>query len=127
MGEIRLGSLDPKRDMTYVEDTARAFVLAASADAIEGETIHFGSGVTRTIGDIARQCLAAAGSNAKLVTDPERIRPDKSEVGLLLCNAEKARRLLGWEPKVSFEEGIARTADYMKSAIGAYRVGKYTM
>ncbi|MCE5231188.1 GDP-mannose 4,6-dehydratase [bacterium] len=125
--EIRIGSLDPKRDMTFVEDTARAFVLAASANGIDGETIHFGSGVSRSIGEIARQCLAAAGSKAKLVTDPERIRPAKSEVGLLLCNPEKARRLLNWQPTIPFEEAIARTAKYMKTLPPKRQPESYTL
>lgn len=123
--EIRLGSLEPRRDMTFVEDSARAFVLAATAAGIDGETIHFGSGAARSIGEIAHACLAAAGSQAKLVTESERVRPDKSEVGLLLCNAEKARRLLGWEPRVSFEDGIARTAEYIRGARDEYRLGEY--
>ncbi len=125
--EIHIGSLEPRRDMTFVQDTARAFALAATASGIEGETIHFGSGVARTIGDIAQACLAAAGSSAKLVVDEERIRPARSEVGLLLCNAEKAKRLLGWEPKTGFEEGIANTAGYMRSSLGDYRAGGYTL
>ncbi|MEN6626289.1 MAG: SDR family NAD(P)-dependent oxidoreductase [Candidatus Sumerlaeia bacterium] len=125
--EIRLGSLDPKRDMTFVEDSARAFVLAATAVGIDGETIHFGSGAARSIGEIAHACLAAAGSNAKIVTEAGRVRPDKSEVGLLLCNAEKARKLLGWEPRVSFEDGLRRTAEYIRGAADEYRIGGYTV
>lgn len=125
--EIRIGSLEPKRDMTYVEDTAQAFLLAAGAPGIEGETIHFGSGKARSIGELAKSCLEAVGSKAKLVIDEERVRPEKSEVGLLLCNAEKANRLLGWEPKVAIEEGIARTAEYVRGAIKEYRVGGYAV
>lgn len=125
--EIRIGSLDPQRDMTYVEDTARAFLLAATANGIEGETIHFGSGQACTVGDIAKQCLATVNPNAKLVIDTERIRPDKSEVGLLLCNPAKAKKLLGWEPRVSLQDGIARTAEYIRSAINEYRTGQYTL
>jgi NAD dependent epimerase/dehydratase len=123
--EVRLGSLDPQRDMTYVEDTARAFVLAAGAAGIEGETIHFGSGRAWTVGEIAGKCLAAAGSRARLVGDPARVRPEKSEVGCLLCDPGKAHRLLGWEPAVDLDEGLRRTAEYLRAEPPLYRAGVY--
>jgi NAD dependent epimerase/dehydratase len=126
-GHVELGSLEPKRDLTYVEDAAQAFVLAAGAGGIDGETIHFGSGQARSIGEIAALCLAAAGSEAKVVSDARRLRPEASEVGLLLCNAAKASRLLGWSPQVGFDEGLRRTVEYMRSAPGEYPAGGYVV
>lgn len=123
--EVRVGSLTPTRDLTYVEDTARAFTLAAEAPGIEGETIHFGSGEGHTIETIARCCLAVAGSSAALVTDPARVRPEKSEVGCLLCDASKARHLLGWTPQVTLEEGLRHTAEYIRQSPELYRPGSY--
>lgn len=126
--EIKLGSLTPQRDLTYVEDTARAFVLAATAAGIDGETIHFGSGEAWTVGQIAEKCLAAAGAGqARLVTEAQRLRPEKSEVGCLLCNPAKAGRLLGWRPEIDLEEGLRRTADYLRVSLDRYRVGSYTV
>ena len=110
---IELGNLEPQRDLTYVEDTAGAFVLALEAAGIEGETIHFGQGRAYSVGEIAERCLAVVKSPARIVSVAHRRRPDKSEVGLLLCNAAKARRLLGWEPLIPFDEGLRRTADYL--------------
>lgn len=125
LSEVRVGSLTPTRDLTYVEDTARAFALAAEAGGVEGETIHFGSGEAHTIEAIARRCLAAAGSQAALVSDPARVRPEKSEVGCLLCDASKARRLLGWTPQVTLDEGLRRTAEYIRQFPELYRPGTY--
>ena len=125
--EIRLGNLDPQRDLTFVSDTARAFRLALEAPGIEGETIHFGSGEAITIGDLARKCLAVVGSQAEIISEEERIRPEKSEVGLLLCQPEKARGKLGWEPKHSLDLGLNQTAQYLETHLNEYRPGEYSV
>ncbi|MCX7012380.1 MAG: GDP-mannose 4,6-dehydratase [Candidatus Sumerlaeota bacterium] len=111
---VALGSLAPKRDLLFVEDTARAFLLASEAKGIEGETIHVGSGRALSIEEIARRCLAAVGSRARLVTDPQRVRPEKSEVLHLECDPSKAARLLGWRPTIDLDEGLARTAEFLR-------------
>ena len=123
--EIALGSLSPRRDMTFVADAARAFVLAAEAKDIEGETIHFGSGEALAIGEIAARCLQITGSSATIVSEEQRVRPEKSEVGLLQCDPAKARRLLGWSPEVSLDEGLARTAEYIRRHADEYPTGGY--
>lgn len=125
--EIRLGNLSPRRDLTFVEDTAKAFLLAAEAPDIEGETIHFGQGEAVSVEELAHKCLEVVGSNARVVSMPERQRPDKSEVGLLLCDASKAKRLLGWAPCVSLEEGLHRTADYIRAHLEEYRTEDYVI
>jgi dTDP-glucose 4,6-dehydratase len=125
--EIRLGSLQPKRDLTFVEDTARAFALAVEAEGIEGETIHFGQGAAVSIGDLAQLCLKVAGSKARIVTQAQRQRPEKSEIKLLVCDASKAKRLLKWSPQVSLKEGLARTAEYIREHLDDYRTKDYVV
>ena len=124
---VSLGSLSPRRDMTFVEDTARAFVLAARAEGIEGETIHFGTGMAHSIGEIAEMCLAAAGSKASLSTDEARVRPEKSEVECLQCDPAKAERLLSWRPETGLEQGIAAAAEHIRSAPDQYDAGVYSV
>ncbi len=125
--EIRLGHLDPKRDLTFVEDTARAFLAAAETPGIEGEVIHFGQGRAVSVGELAQRCLDAVGSKARIISVPERQRPEKSEVGLLLCDATKARRRLRWTPKISLDEGLRRTADYLRENLSRYRSDRYAV
>ena len=124
---IELGSLEPKRDLTFVHDTARAFRLAVETPGIEGETIHFGNGQAISIRDLAQKCLEIVGSGAEIVSRTERVRPDRSEVGLLLCDAGKAQRMLGWISEVSLEEGLKRTADYLRDRLGDYRLKTYSV
>lgn len=126
-GEIELGNLTAKRDLTYVTDTARAFLLAAETKGIEGEVIHFGQGSAVSVGDLAAKCLCAAGSKAGIVSVKKRVRPERSEVGLLLCDPSKARKLLGWEPEVTLDEGLKRTAEYLRQHLGDYRPKEYSV
>jgi len=125
--EIRLGNLEPRRDLTFVKDTAQAFLLAAETPNIDGETIHFGQGEAIAIEEVARRCLEIAGRQTQLVIAPERKRPGNSEVGLLVCDASKARHLLGWAPRVPLDEGLRRTAAYMRSRLDQYRISDYTI
>ena len=125
--EITLGALSPRRDLTYVADTARAFVLALSAPGIEGQAIHFGQGWAISIAELAQRCLDVVGSPAHIFSAAERLRPEKSEVQLLLCNPALARQALGWQPQVSLEEGLQRTADYIRAHLADYRIKEYTV
>jgi NAD dependent epimerase/dehydratase len=123
--EIELGSLTPKRDFTFVSDTARAFLLSATVKSIEGEIIHIGQGVALTIGELASLCLNVTGSRAKIVSAERRRRPAKSEVELLLCNSAKAQKLLAWKPEVPLKQGLAITAEYIRRNLGTYSVNDY--
>lgn len=122
---IQLGNLEPRRDLTFVEDTARAFLLAAEAKNVEGETIHFGHGKAISVEELARTCLKIVDSSAKIISVTQRKRPEKSEVDLLVCDSSKAQSLLGWEPKVSLEDGLTRTANYLRDHLAQYRSQEY--
>jgi len=113
--EIHLGNLAPQRDLTFVIDTVEGFRLALETPGIEGQTIHLGTGRAIAIGDLARRCLEVVGSTATIVSRSDRARPARSEVDLLLSDPSKAERTLGWEASTTLEEGLARTADYVRS------------
>ena len=125
--EIQLGNLAPQRDLTFVTDTARAFVLAVTASGIEGETIHFGQGSAISIQELAELCLQAAGRTARLVSVGQRSRPEKSEVGLLLSDSSKARKLLGWSPEVTLSDGLRATAEYVRAHLDHYNAEGYVV
>ena len=125
--EISLGSLAPVRDFNYVEDTVSGFLAIAKSPRSVGETINIGSGRAVSIGEAARTILRLAGSKAKLVEDKKRVRPTKSEVGRLLCDNRKARRLVGWRPRVSLEEGLKRTIDYVAAHPSEYDPKTYAV
>ncbi len=114
--EVRLGNLAPRRDLTYVSDTVAGFIAAASADAAIGETINLGTGRSVSIGELAEILISRLRPGARLIEDPQRMRPDSSEVGELIASYEKAESLLGWKPTTSLEDGLSITAEYFKKA-----------
>ena len=124
---IRLGSTTPRRDLNYVANTVDAFIKAATAEGIAGETIHFGSSRDVSIGDLFGIIRDLIGCDAEIESDPARVRPEKSEVGLLLADNSKAMRLLDWHPKISLEEGLARMIEWARTNSQSYRVDEYAV
>jgi NAD dependent epimerase/dehydratase len=122
---IRLGNLQPQRDLTYVEDTVRGFLLAAEKKGIEGETIHLGQGKGITIHDLAKRCLKITGSGAQIIEEAKRRRPEKSEVDILICSPAKAGQLLGWSPQISLNTGLSKTAEYIQQNLEQYQYKDY--
>ena len=125
--EIRLGSLRPTRDFNYVGDVVEGFLALAASPRGIGEVVNFGSGTEISIGDLAALVGRLLGREPKLVADDQRLRPDNSEVARLCANADKARDLLGWQTRVSLEEGLKKTIEWMGSNLGGYRIGQYAI
>lgn len=124
---VALGNLTPTRDFTYVTDTAEAFVRIADAAEAVGRVINTGSGKEISIGELVKRAEAIVGKHSPVERDPERVRPGGSEVERLCADAGAARSLLGWEPQVTLDEGLALTAEWLASKLDRYRVGAYTV
>jgi NAD dependent epimerase/dehydratase len=124
---LRLGSLHPRRDLTYVEDTAAAFVAAATSQDAIGRTIQLGTNHDVSVGDLVDMVAEVLGRELTVETDPARVRPDKSEVERLISGPRLARELLGWEPTVDLREGLARTIDWIERNVHRYRVDHYVI
>ena len=123
--EIHLGNLEVRRDFTYLDDTVAAFIKVAETPGIDGETFNLGSGQEVSIRELSEEILFLTGSQARVVVDEERLRPEKSEVQRLLADNSKARRILGWEPKVSLREGLTQTIAWVRAHMDFYRPGRY--
>jgi len=125
--EVKLGSLDPMRDFTFAADTANGFVLVAEADNVLGEEINLGNDNTIRIGDLVEKIFGIIGKTPKIITDEQRIRPGKSEVMKLWASNQKAREMIGWEPRVSLDEGLKFTIEWISSHLDLYRPDQYTV
>lgn len=124
--KIRLGSLTPRRDLTYVKDTARAFMTIAGCDAALGRTVNVGRGEDLTIGELVEKIGKIIGVKIEIETDQQRVRPEKSEVGRLLAGTKLAQELFDWKSQYSLDQGLAETVEYIRRHLSDYRVGQYT-
>lgn len=125
--KISLGRLTPIRDLTFVSDTVAGFIMVAECSQAVGEVINVGSGRAITIGELAGQIIALLGGSQEIRADEARLRPDASEVMELVCDFSKARELLGWEPRVSLEEGLSRTITYIRDHLHLYKPRLYNL
>jgi NAD dependent epimerase/dehydratase len=110
--EIKVGDLSPTRDFNYVEDTCRAFIKISEHNESIGETLNIGSNYEISIFETFEKIKNIMNSNVKFLKDPERIRPEKSEVERLWCDNTKLIDLTEFKPRVEFEEGLTRTIDW---------------
>ncbi len=145
--QLDLGSLDTRRDFTYVDDTVSGFLLAGQAllnavqpltpspqqlnsstaqQLVSGETFNLGTGYEVTIGRVTEIILQILRKpDLPIIQDPARIRPEKSEVLRLLSDNTKARQSLGWAPQIDLEEGLTRTIAWISDHLDRYRIGTY--
>jgi len=111
--KIKLGSLFPTRDYTFVKDTVNGFISTAESKSSIGEVINIGSNFEISMGDLAQRISSLLNKDIEITQDSSRVRPLKSEVKRLWCDNAKAKRLLGWEPQVSLDEGLKETIEWI--------------
>ena len=122
---LRLGSLDPVRDLTYAGDTARGFVAAARAEGMVGQVVNLGTAEGVSIGELVERIGALLGKELTVEQDPARVRPAGSEVMRLISDNSKARRITGWQPTVGLDKGLRATLDYIERHLGDYKADLY--
>ncbi len=110
---IKLGSLFPTRDYTYVKDTVNGFIRMAESKSSIGEVINIGSNFEISMGDLAQRISSLLNKDINIMQDSSRVRPIKSEVKRLWCDNTKAKRLLDWEPQVTLDEGLMETIEWI--------------
>lgn len=114
--KVRLGSMSPTRDFTYIDDTVEAFIKTLEAKDIEGKTINLGTNFEISIADLVAEIAGIMQKNYILVSDESRYRPKKSEVERLWSNNSLAKTMLNWEPRFSglegLRQGLKKTIDW---------------
>ena len=131
--QIKLGAISPTRDFNYVADTVAGFIAALNSDRAFGEVINLGSNFEISIGETAHVIAQAMGKSIEIVSDEQRLRPEKSEVDRLWASNTKARELLGWQPQFSgrdgFVRGLQETVEWfaVPSNLAAYKANIYNL
>jgi dTDP-glucose 4,6-dehydratase len=112
--QVELGQLEPLRDFCFCTDGVRGH-LTVAAHGIPGDVYVYGQGENISMDEWAKLILRVgeeAGfwpAGREVVSTPARYRPGASEVMALRVGYEKLRSETGWEPRVSWEEGVRRT------------------
>ena len=110
--EIKLGSLEPTRDFSYVTDTVNGFISCISNhSSAQGLTVNLGSGYEVSVGDITRIIAEMMGVDLVIDKEASRIRPANSEVDRLWSDNQKAKSLLGWRPILQGPDGLKEGLD----------------
>jgi len=109
---VNLGNLNAKRDLTYVSDTVRGIVLSLVKEGIVGEVINVGSQKAYSIRELVELISEIMDKKISIEVDQTRFRP--FDVDTLVCNYERANKLLNWKPEISIREGLKETIEWIK-------------
>ncbi len=112
--EIRLGDVTPTRDLLFVKDTVEGFVAIAKTDALIGEDCNIATQSEISVKDLAQELINQINPSARIVTEEERKRPEKSEVFRLYGANEKIRKLTDWKQNYTLAKGLAETIEWFK-------------
>jgi dTDP-glucose 4,6-dehydratase len=122
---VRLGNLDARRDLTFISDTVNGFLRAAQKPDVEGKTINLGTGSEVSIGDLADKIIELIDLPVEVEIDPERLRPEKSEVQRLIADNQLAYQYLGWQPQVELTDGLIKTIVWIRDHMDHYQPDRY--
>ena len=109
---IVFGDGNQTRDVTFVSDSARGIILAGTSEAAIGRTINLGSGTEVTINDLAATVARSVGRPDAVVTHDD---PRPGDVLRLCADMSQARALLGYEPRVSLDDGLAALLEWYRT------------
>ena len=131
--KVELGAAHPTRDFNYVKDTVAGFIAALKSEKSIGEVINIGSNFEISIADTAHAIAKIMGAEIKIISDEQRLRPEKSEVLRLWASNDKAKQLLGWSPKYGgldgFHRGLEETVTWFTNSgnLRQYKIGHYNV
>lgn len=113
--EIKLGDIKPTRDLLFVKDTVRGFIEIAKSSSLIGQDCNIASQSEISMKDLANQLINQINPQAKVITDHQRLRPEKSEVYRLFGSNSKIKQNTNWNLNYSFEEGIKETIAWFRN------------
>jgi dTDP-glucose 4,6-dehydratase len=130
---IRLGSLSPTRDFSYVTDTCAGFIAALLNENGIGETVNLGSNFEISVTETVRIIAKLMNKEVEILTDEKRLRPKNSEVDRLWASNQKAIELFNWIPEFSgfngFKNGLEKTINWFSDPVNIdkYKSNMYSI
>lgn len=119
--EIKLSNLTPTRDFNYVKDTVNGFIHIAQSEKAIGEEINIGTQREISMLELTNLLIDLINPHAKIISDEQRLRPERSEVNRLLGANDKIRSLTKWEPRYSLNEGLKETIHWRTENLDKYK------
>ncbi|TPI09022.1 SDR family NAD(P)-dependent oxidoreductase [Mesorhizobium sp. B4-1-3] len=119
---IMVGDTSPIRDLTFVEDTAAAFLTAGVAGLKFGHAYNAGSQRAATIADVLDLVIELSGSRKPVHRDESRLRPQNSEVRALLADSTQFETQTGWRAHTNLRDGLERTISWWRRRLSEGRV-----
>jgi len=124
---LKLGSVFPSRDLTYVKDAVKGFISFAQSDKTIGEVVNLGTGTEVSISELIDLVRRKFNKDLKTKSDKKRVRPQKSEVERLIADTSKARKLFNWKPETKLERGIENTIQWIEENSWRYKKEIYNI
>lgn len=129
MKKIKLGALDPTRDLVFVKDTVRGFLEIAKSEKLNGEEVNIATDSEISINDLARKIINMINPEAKIISDIQRRRPKNSEVERLRGSNKKIMKTTKWKQEYSLDEGLRKTIQWFRDPqnLKKYKVDAYNL
>ncbi len=124
---IKLGNLNPTRDLTFVKDTAAGFLAIAQSPKLTGEVVNIGMNEEVSVGELAHTIARILNKKVKITQDTQRLRAAKSEVERLHCDNTKITQHTTLLPKYNLDKGLKETAVWLKANLHLYKAGVYNV
>jgi len=125
--ELKLGNVTPTRDLTFVKDTAQGFYAISKSDQLFGEITNIGMNDEISVRDLIGVIADIIEVDVDVLSDGERIRPDKSEVERLFCDNTKILSKTDWKPKYKLSDGLRETIEWLKHNLQYYKSEIYNV
>ncbi len=123
--DLKLGNLEPTRDLTFVKDTCNAFLEIYRSKDFLGEVTNVGMNSEVSIGELVKEIMKIMAVDLPVVSEEKRIRPENSEVERLVCNNEKLLNGSSWKPEYDLKQGLSETINWLKENIQTYKAELY--
>jgi len=125
--ELKLGNVTPTRDLTFVKDTVQGFYTILKSDQLFGEITNIGMNDEISVRDLIGVIADIMQVKIDILSDQERIRPDKSEVERLFCDNTKILSNTDWKPEYNLRDGLRETIEWFKHNLQYYKAEIYNV
>lgn len=127
--QIKLGDIIPTRDLMFVKDTVDGFIKIAECAELIGHEVNIATESEIAIGNLAQDIIDQINPIARIVTDQQRLRPEKSEVFRLFGSNAKLKKYTTWKQQYNLTDGLSETIQWFQNAdnIKQYKAGIYNV